>query len=98
MTPHLVRWHNELKDDGLVIIEVDNGGIDSLADLKSHVADEQIPFAVLHDSDGSVCEAYGVRAYPTAFLMDRSGKVIWEGHPTPHVAEAEIRKALADAE
>jgi peroxiredoxin len=94
MTPHLVRWHNELAEKGLVIIEVNNGTIDSLADLKQHVSSERIPFAVLHDTDGEVCRTYGVQAYPTAYLMDGSGKVIWEGHPRPDVAKAEILKAL----
>ena len=38
MTPHLVRWHDELSQDGLVIIEVDNGQIDSLEELQEHIS------------------------------------------------------------
>jgi hypothetical protein len=94
MTPHLVRWHNEFAEKGLVIIEVNNGTIDSLAELKQHVSTERIPYAVLHDAEEDVCGSYGIQAYPTAYLIDGTGKVIWEGHPTPDVGKAEILKAL----
>ena len=95
MTPHLVRWHNEFEQDGLVVIEVDDGTIDPLEDLATHIEDERIPYPVLHDENGDVCAAYGVQAYPTAYLLDRTGTVVWEGHPSPEDAETEIRKALA---
>lgn len=98
MTPHLVRWHNEFQDDGLVIIEIDNGSIDSLTDVEEHVRKEGIPFALLHDADGEVTDRFGVNVFPTAFLFDRSGKVVWHGNPTPQTAEQAIRNALAKEE
>ena len=95
MTPHLVRWHKKYSDSGLVVIEVDNGQIDSLPEVQQHVAEEKLPFAILHDADGKVCDSYGLQAYPVAYLIDRQGKVIWEGHPTGDDAEMLIRQALA---
>ena len=80
-----------------MIIEIDNGAIDSLDEVETHVADRNIPFTVLHDKGGAVCDRYAVRAYPSAYLIDKGGTVIWEGHPTdPNVKAVEfIQAALA---
>lgn len=81
MTPHLVKWHDEYAARGLRVIEINNGLMDELADLEDHLAEEGIRFAVLHDTNGEVTGRFGVSTYPTAYLVGRDGKVIWEGHP-----------------
>jgi hypothetical protein len=97
MEPQLVSWHEKWSEQGLVIIEVDNGAIDSLDEVETHVANRNIPFTVLHDKAGVVCDRYAVRAYPSAYLIDKGGTVIWEGHPTDSGANAveRIQGALA---
>lgn len=96
MVPQLVSWHEKWSDQGLVIIEIDNGGIDTLDAVEKHVAEGQIPFTVLHDKGGTVCERYSVMAYPSAYLLDKTGTVIWEGHPMdPKAAAARIEAALS---
>jgi len=82
MTPHLVKWHEQYADQGLVIIEVDNGNRDQLDDLMEHVADAGIKFPVIHDAGGRICSDFGTRLYPTAYLIGRDGKVVWEGNPS----------------
>ena len=54
MEPQLVSWHEKWSKQGLVIIEIDNGQIDSLDEVETHVADRNIPFTVLHDKGGTV--------------------------------------------
>jgi peroxiredoxin len=95
MTPHLVRWHNQWSDDGLVVIEVDNGQIDSLEEVQAHAEEENLPFPILHDAGAEVCDAYGLKAFPVAYLIDETGKVIWEGHPNGAEAERLIRATLS---
>ena len=97
MEPQLVSWHEKWSEQGLVIIEVDNGAIDSLDEVETHVANRNIPFTVLHDKAGVVCDRYAVRAYPSAYLVDKGGTVIWEGHPTDSSVNAveRIQAALA---
>ena len=97
MEPQLVSWHEKWSKQGLVIIEIDNGQIDSLDEVETHVADRNIPFTVLHDKGGAVCDRYSVRADPSASPSDPGGPVIWEGHPTdPSVNAVElIQAALA---
>ena len=91
MEPQLVSWHEKWSKQGLVIIEIDNGAIDSLDEVETHVADRNIPFTVLHDKAGVVCDRYAVRAHPSAYLIDKGGTVIWEGHPTDSGANAAQR-------
>ena len=96
MTPHLVKWHQQYNSQGLTIIEVDNGAVDQEQAVEDHVRSERLPFAVLYDHKGTTCQNYGVRAYPTAYLIGRDGKVIWEGHPGGDMAALEgiIQKAI----
>src|SRR5262245_5978448 len=97
MTPHLVKWHNQYAAQGLTVLEIDNGQMDSVAAVRDHVQTAKIPFAILHDSSGLVCWTYGVQIYPSACLIDRDGKVIWEGVPSGCQADLErkIVQALA---
>ncbi len=81
MTPHLVKWHKQFADQGLVIIEIDNGKMDRLEDLREHVSSAGIEFPVIHDAGGRICSEFGARMYPTAYLIDREGQVVWEGNP-----------------
>ena len=96
MSPHLVRWHKKWSSQDLVVIEIDNGSIDSLKDVEQHIMQEKIPFAFVHGKEGTICNRYGVRAYPAAYLLDKQGRVIWEGHPFETEAiEKSIAQALA---
>jgi hypothetical protein len=96
MQPQLVSWHEKWSEAGLVVIEIDNGGMDSLDAVEQHVVSQQIPFTVLHDKGGVVCNRYSVRLYPSAYLLDKSGTVIWEGHPMDPAADgARIEAALS---
>ncbi len=99
MRPSLAGWDQKYKDRGLVVIDIDDGQRDTLADVQAHVKENGVTYAVLYDEGGKNATAYGVKGYPAAFLLDASGKVIWEGFPLPAVAEIEplIEKALAKA-
>ena len=96
MTPHLVKWHQQYNSKGLTVIDVDNGAIDKLPAVEDHVKSERLPFAVLHDTAGATCRTYGVRAFPSAYLIGRDGKVVWEGNPGGDMSALEraIEKAL----
>ncbi len=104
MAPHLVRWHEQYAKKGLVIIDVDNGARDSLEKVKGHVEEAKIPHVVLHDVDGQNCKTYGIRGFPSAFLIDVDGKVVWQGFPgaevedLPGIIEPELAKVKLPAE
>lgn len=96
MAPHLDRWDSELRDRGLRVIEVELGPATPLATLQAHLQRKGVAYPVLHDGDGSVATRFGVKAFPTAFVVNRNGRVVWHGYPTQDLAgvEAAIRKAL----
>jgi len=100
MDPVLLKWHQEFEGAGLSIVEVDDGRIDSLADVRAWATDERIPYWVLFDTNGKLTELYGVRSYPTLVLVGRDGKVAWRDHGWPGEAgvrllESEIKTALS---
>jgi hypothetical protein len=96
MVSHLVRWHEEYAKKGLVIIDIDNGQIDTLDRIKAKVEDQKIKYTEARDPEGKVCGAYGVQAYPVGYLVGVDGNVIWEGHPSgnPKEVEEAIKKEL----
>jgi peroxiredoxin len=98
MKPHLVRWHDAYAAKGLVILDVDDGTQDTLADLKKDVAEHQLPFPVLWDKDGKNVETYKVEGMPAAYLIGVDGTVVWEGHPNAKQSEADKLEAKIKAE
>jgi hypothetical protein len=96
MAPHLVRWHEEMADKGLVVIAVEDGRVTPLDAWRRGVETKAVPHPVLHDGAGANVARFEVRAYPVAYLIGRNGKVIWQGTPIRGLAEVEraIRGAV----
>lgn len=71
--PHLNKVYNLYKDKGLVVISVSTD--QSVDKVKRYL--EKIPadFLVLMDDNRSAASAYGIRGYPSSFLLDRKGYV-----------------------
>jgi thiol-disulfide isomerase/thioredoxin len=93
MKPTLARWHKEYASKGLVLIDVSDGTLDKFDDLKKDVEEKGEKYPVLWDKDAKTCLAYGIQAYPNAYLVGVEGKVIWEGSPTP--ANETVEKLIA---
>ncbi len=96
MMPHLVRWQNSYASKGLAIVYIDNGRKDPLASAQRWPVEQNIPYPVFHDTNGRATDTYGIQAYPTAYVLDRTGRVVWEGIPCygPQEAERAIQQAL----
>jgi thiol-disulfide isomerase/thioredoxin len=97
LTPFLVEWHRRHVASGLTVVYVDNGAADTREALEAAHVDEGLPFPLFHDRTGGAIAGYGVRAFPTVYVLDRSGVVVWEGVATGYEAhvEAAILAALA---
>jgi RNA polymerase sigma factor (sigma-70 family) len=98
--PQLQRLYNELKDKGLEIIAIDNG--DSDERIQEVAKDSKLTFPIVIGGENGnfvIGEKYGVAAYPTNFLIDANGKVLWRGAGfDEREIMAELKKAgiLAD--
>src|SRR5262245_47571739 len=96
MAPHLVRWHEEMADKGLVVIAVEDGRATPVDAWRQQVEGQRVPHPVLHDGAGANVERFEIRAYPVAYVIGRTGKVIWQGTPIRGLAglERTIREAV----
>jgi thiol-disulfide isomerase/thioredoxin len=71
--PSMERLHEELNEEGLVILAVD---LQESKEQVSRFADElDLTFTILMDKTGTVGAQYGARSIPTTYLIDREGKI-----------------------
>lgn len=89
--PHLAKLHAAHAKDGLVILGISN---EEVATVEAFVDKKmKMPYYVGIDDDMQTNDAWleGVSGIPHAFLVDKSGTVVWAGNP---LAE---RAAMDDA-
>jgi peptide-methionine (R)-S-oxide reductase len=99
--PSLKRWHERYSDKGLTIVGVHSPEFDSekkIDNVRREVASLGIRYPVVTDNDYETWRAYKVEAWPTAFLLDKSGRVRWMhvGEGAYEEAERTIQKLLAE--
>lgn len=72
--PWMNKMHNELSDNGLVVIGINLDEERKAADafLKSIPVD----FKVIYDPKGALAEKYRVNGMPSAYVFDRTGKLV----------------------
>ena len=77
--PHLVRWTVEFGSKGLKTIAVYDGPRCTIGRVSAHRKTEKIEYPILFDCGGRMWKELGLRGYPTAFVVGRDGKVVWQG-------------------
>ena len=75
------------------MLSVENGRATDLSTLMEHVRSSGITYPILHDGAGLNTDAYGVRAFPSAFVLNKNGRVVWEGVPLGRGLDA-ARRAI----
>jgi hypothetical protein len=95
----LVQWERTYGPQGLTIVYVANGRKVTPDRVLEVMRADGATFPVVHDPAATTTEAYGVRAFPTAYVVGRDGNVVWQGipHYDPSVPERAIREALEAA-
>lgn len=76
--PAVKRWHERYNDKGLTIVGVHAPEFDAekqIEKVRSEVASLGIRYPVVTDNDYETWRAYGVEAWPTNFVLDKSGRV-----------------------
>ena len=74
-------------------------GIDSKETIRKYISENKFTFKVglagkANGAAYDIAEKYGVMAYPTNYLLDENGKVLWRG---VGFNEGEVRNALTKA-
>lgn len=85
--PTLQQWAETFQRRGATILYVDNGVIDPLDYAKKAMKEQRSTYAYFHDTKAVTIKNYGVRSFPTGYLLDKQGKVIWQGCPTAREGE-----------
>ena len=89
-TPHLVKLFNDNYNRGLRVVGLTNEADYNL--VYGFASELKVNYPVGVGSRSGL--DYSVSAIPKAFLLDRSGTVIWSGHPMSGL-DAALEKALA---
>jgi len=76
--PHLNQIYAKYKDQGLVIIGVTKESKDVVNGFLKKTPMNYFPAI---DATGALGKAFGVTGIPHALLIDKTGKILWEGHP-----------------
>lgn len=97
--PHLTELQAKYKDKGVRIIGISDEAEDQVRGFVGDKGDE-MAYTVAIDQDRKTWEAYatpfGVRGIPHAFVVDRSGTLVWQGHPMAGLDE--ILAKVADGQ
>jgi peroxiredoxin len=83
---HLNALYGKFKPRGLEALGVTD---DDEPTVKAFEKDFPISYAVGHDRRGRLASAMGVVALPHAMLVDKGGKIVWEGHPL-NITESQL--------
>ena len=94
--PHLSGIQSENPDD-LVVIGVAFDEDEHPLRLDSFIRGTGMSYRAITDDRGQTYAAYmkgmGLKGIPAAFLIDRSGHLVWQGHPTR--LDTPVAEALA---
>ena len=88
--PHLNEIYSKYKAQGLQIVGITD---EDEATVKKFQKQIPMDYNVAINTPGSIYEQFGIQAIPTAFLVDKSGKIVWTGHPM-ELSETEIQSVL----
>jgi peptide-methionine (R)-S-oxide reductase len=101
--PSIKRWHEQYTDKGLTIVGVHSPEFDTeknVENLRREVASLGIRYPVVTDNDYETWRAYKVEAWPTLFVLDKSGHVRWThvGEGAYDETESTIRQLLKEGQ
>ncbi len=71
--PDMQTVYGELREAGLVIVGVNQG--ESRDEVSAFAREFGLTFPILFDENQGIARQFGVRAYPTTFILDRSGVI-----------------------
>jgi thiol-disulfide isomerase/thioredoxin len=88
--PHLNKLYEKFKDQGLIIIGISK---EKKQTVKDFLKQQPMNYFPAIDTNGAYSAGFKITGIPHAILVDKSGKVVWEGHPMS-LSEKQIEKLL----
>lgn len=71
--PDMQAVYSEMREQGLVVVGVNQG--EPKEQVAGFAREFGLTFPILLDENQSIARMYGVRAYPTTFVLDRNGSI-----------------------
>jgi peroxiredoxin len=95
LMPHIQKMHEQLASKGLMILGLDVG--EDAATVAKFAKEQSYTFRLLLDGEPEVTSRYFVQAYPTTFVIDRAGRIVFRdmGSDKPTDLQAAVEKALS---
>jgi alkyl hydroperoxide reductase subunit AhpC len=99
--PQLRDWHEKYEKEGLTIVGVHTPeffwekSYDRVVDAVARLG---IRYPVVQDNDSAIWSRFGIRAWPTAVVVDRNGVIRYQhiGEGAYAETEAMMRRLLAE--
>ena len=90
--PWMEQLHQDLKDDGLVVLAINTG--DNPDDAARFLQITNPSFNIITDPEGTIAAELGVKGMPFSVLFDRNGERV-SSHTGFRIKQApELRKAI----
>jgi peroxiredoxin/mono/diheme cytochrome c family protein len=77
--PVLAQLHKEYEPKGVAFVAINSNRQDTPERVAAHARKYDIPFPVLKDLDDKAADRFGAKRTPEAFVLDPSGKVLYQG-------------------
>ena len=91
--PHLIELNNKYKDKGVQFIALSQDK--SEEELRTFLRNKKINYHVAIDN--GTTDSFKIKCYPTIFVVDHKGLILWRGMPSNLDFEKAIKKAVAAA-
>ncbi|MEY4484496.1 MAG: hypothetical protein RL693_1948 [Verrucomicrobiota bacterium] len=76
--PHLNELNKKYKALGLTFIGATS---EDRQTVRNFLKDVPIDYTVAFDNDGKLNKSFGIEGIPHAMIVNKEGKIVWEGHP-----------------
>ena len=90
--PHLIQLYNSYKGKPVTFISLSSESKSRIERFNNSNPSLKMPYPVGYGSRTS--SRYGVRGIPHAFVIGKTGKILWRGHPMSSGFKRAIAKAL----
>jgi peroxiredoxin len=77
--PDLIEFQNQYRDQSVQVVGINAMISDTVESIRKHVDEYKVDFPVLIDAQQTVADLFGVTRIPTAYVLDRRGKIRYVG-------------------
>lgn len=95
--PELQALHARHRERGFTVLGVSVDAARLGAEVRGLVDEFRLTYPIVHDGGNTIGPLFKVVGYPTSFLLDRRGAVIWRRDGLLERDDPELTRALASA-